>query len=59
MGNIQGTYFFSSLISGLLIKRRHYDKLPIPDAVIKQVGDLAEISGVSNELMAQCNQRSQ
>jgi hypothetical protein len=50
-GNIQGTYNFLSLISGLLIKRRHFDKLPIPDAVIKRVEDLAAKSGVSPELI--------
>jgi hypothetical protein len=40
-GNIQGTYNFLSLISGLLIKRRHFDELPIPNAVIKRVELLA------------------
>ncbi len=50
-GNIQGTYFFLSLVSGLIIKRRHFDELPIPDAVIKRVEDIASKSGVSNELI--------
>ncbi len=34
-GNIQGTYNFLNLASGLGIKQRSFDKLPAPDSVIK------------------------
>ena len=51
MGNFQGTYNFLSLITGMVIKRRHFDELPIPDAVIKRVEHLAGKLGVSHDLV--------
>ena len=35
-GNIQGTYSFLNLSTGLVIKRRRFVKLPAPDSVIKR-----------------------
>ncbi len=46
-GNIQGMYNFLSLSSGLVIKRRRFDKLPAPDSVIKWVAALAKNNGES------------
>ncbi len=33
-GNIQGTYIFLSLVSGLVLKRRTWNELPVPQSVI-------------------------
>ena len=33
-GNIQGTYSFLNLATGLVIKRRRFQELPAPDSVI-------------------------
>ena len=41
-GNIQGTYKFMSLLTGLLIKSRSFVMLPMPSEVIKQVGVFAK-----------------
>ena len=41
-GNIQGTYKFMSLLTGLLIKSRSFVMLPMPSEVIKQVAIYAE-----------------
>jgi hypothetical protein len=49
-GNIQGTYCFLNLATGLVIKRRRFDELPAPDSVIKRVETLANITGVSSSL---------
>ena len=40
-GNIQGTYHFLNLSSGLVIKRCYFDELPAPDSVINRVNSLA------------------
>ena len=42
MGNIQGTYKFMSLLTGLLIKSRSFVMLPMPSEVIKQVAIYAD-----------------
>ena len=44
-GNLQGSYFFFSLVTGLVIKRRLWSELPVPDAVIKRVAYYATKSG--------------
>ena len=50
--NFQDTCNFLSLITGMLvIKRRLFDELTIPDAVIKRVEHLAGKSGVSHNLV--------
>jgi hypothetical protein len=49
-GNIQGTYNFLSLATGLVLKRRRFDELPAPDSVIKRVESLSSSSGVSSSL---------
>jgi hypothetical protein len=55
-GNIQGTYNFLSLVSGLVIKRHEWDELPAPQSVIDCVSSLATVSGVSKNLVfANCN----
>jgi hypothetical protein len=45
-GNIQGTYHFLSLASGLVIKCCHFDELPAPELAISRVSELAANSGV-------------
>ncbi len=49
--NMQGTYNFLSLRTGLVIKCRCLVKLPAPDSVIKQVATLAGNSGISPNLI--------
>jgi hypothetical protein len=44
-GNLQGSYFFFSLVTGLLIKRRKWTELPVPDAVIERVAHFANKAG--------------
>ena len=51
MGNIQGTYNFLSLVTGMVIKHHRFDELPIPDVVIKHAEHLAGKSGVSRDLV--------
>jgi hypothetical protein len=50
-GNIQGTYSFLNLSTGLVIKRRRFVELPAPDSVLQRVNDLAANSGVSTTLI--------
>ena len=50
-GNIQGTYNFLNLSSGLVIKRRDFDELPIPDSIIKKVNTLAGKKSISSHLI--------
>ena len=50
-GNIQGTYSFLNLSTGLVIKRRRFVELPAPDSVIQRVNTLASNSGVSSTLV--------
>ena len=50
-GNIQGTYSFLNLSTGLVIKRRRFVELPAPDSVIQRVNDLAATSGVPTTLV--------
>ena len=50
-GNIQGTYNFLSLVTGLVIQRRHFTELPVPQSVIDRVAYLARNSGVSRDLV--------
>ena len=50
-GNLQGTYSFLNLATGLVIKRRRFTELPVPDSVIKRVETLAEKSNVSSNLV--------
>jgi len=45
-GNIQGTYSFLNLLTGLVIKRRCFTELPAPDSVIN-----ADNNGVSRNLV--------
>jgi hypothetical protein len=57
-GNFQGIYNFLSLVTGLLIKRRHFTKLPIPQPVIDCVSTLAINKGVSTDLVfADCSRK--
>ena len=41
-GNIQGTYKFMSLLTGLLIRSRSFVMLPMPSEVVKQVSVFAK-----------------
>jgi hypothetical protein len=50
-GNLQGTYSFLNLATGLVIKRCRFDELPAPDSVIKLVETLAGSLGVSPSLV--------
>jgi hypothetical protein len=50
-GNFQGTYNFLNLLSGLVIKRRSFDKLPAPQSIINRVNNIADKSGVSTDLI--------
>ena len=50
-GNIQGTYSFLNLSTGLVLKRRRFTELPAPDSVIKRVATLAKMSNVSSNLV--------
>jgi len=50
-GNIQGTYNFLSLVTGLVIHRRHFTELPVPQSVIDRVAYFARNSGVSKDLV--------
>jgi hypothetical protein len=51
-GNIQGTFSFLNLLTGLVIKHRRFVELPAPDSVIQCVNeDLAANSGVSTTLV--------
>jgi len=50
-GNIQGTYSFLNLSTGLVIKHRRFVELPAPDLVIQRVNTLASNSGVSSTLV--------
>ncbi len=49
-GNIQGTYNFLNLLSGLVIKRREFDELPAPDSIIQRVNTLAGKKSISSHL---------
>jgi hypothetical protein len=49
--NIQGTYHFLSLFSGLVIKRWSFTELPAPQSIINRVHSLAATSGVSTNLI--------
>ena len=57
-GNIQGSYNFLNLASGLVIKRRKFTELPVPDSVITRVTEIAKNSGVSKDLQF-CDRRRQ
>ena len=50
-GNIQGSYSFLNLASGLVIKRRQFTELLAPDSVIKCVETFAAKSNVSSNLV--------
>ena len=50
-GNLQGTYSFLNLATGLVIKRCHFTELPAPDSVIKRVTSLAGNNGISPSLV--------
>jgi hypothetical protein len=50
-GNIQGTYNFPSLPTGLIIKRCTWNELPVPQLVIDHVTKLAQAKSVSNTLI--------
>jgi hypothetical protein len=50
-GNIQGTYHFLNLSSGLVIKRRNFDELPAPDSVINRVNSLAGNNSITKNLI--------
>jgi hypothetical protein len=43
-GNLQGSYHFLSLMTGKLIKCRHFTEIPIPQAVINRVAHFAKNS---------------
>ncbi len=44
-GNLQGSYFFFSLVTGQIIRRCLWSELPVPDAVIEHVAHFAQKSG--------------
>jgi hypothetical protein len=44
-GNLQGSYYFFSLVTGKIIKRRHWDELPVPQSAIGCVAYYANKSG--------------
>jgi hypothetical protein len=49
MGNLQGTYTFFSLETGMKIKQREFTLYPMPDSIIKKVehfGRLGAPAGV-------------
>ncbi len=50
-GNFQGSSYFLSLLSGLVIKRRAFDELPAPKSVIDRVVTLAATSGVLSDIV--------
>ena len=50
-GNRQGTYNFLSLVSGMVVKWRTWNKLPVPQSVIDRVSRLAKTSGVLKDLI--------
>jgi hypothetical protein len=50
-GNIQGTYNFYSLVSGLILKQCTWTELPVPQSVIAWVTTLSRQSGVSSDLV--------
>ena len=50
-GNIQGTYIFLNLATGLVIKSRQFTEHSAPDLVIKRVATLAQTKGVSPNLV--------
>ena len=41
-GNVQGTYKFMSLLTGILVRSRSFVMLPIPSKVVKQVSIFAK-----------------
>jgi hypothetical protein len=50
-GNFQGTYNSLSLVTGQVIRHCHFNELPVSDAVIARVSELAKKSGVSRDLV--------
>jgi hypothetical protein len=50
-GSFQGTYDFLSVVTGQVIRHHHFDELPVPDAVIARVSNLAKYLGVSRDLI--------
>ncbi len=44
-GNLQGSYEFLSLATGKKVTRRKFTKMPVTDAVIKQVEEMAAKDG--------------
>ena len=50
-GNLQGTYSFLNLATGLVLKRRRFTELPAPDSIIKRVSALAGPHGISPSLV--------
>jgi hypothetical protein len=50
-GNLQGTYSFLNLATGLVIKRRRFTELPAPDSVIQRVSAIAGPTGISPSLV--------
>jgi hypothetical protein len=50
-GNFQGTYNFLSHVTGKVIRRCHFDELPVPDSVIARVSELAKNLGITQDLV--------
>ena len=50
-GNLQGTYNFLNLSSGLVIKRREFVELPAPDSIIQRVNSLAGKNSIASNLI--------
>jgi hypothetical protein len=50
--NMQGTYLFLSLVSGLVIKHRHLCELPAAELVISHIFELAANSGVPKKTLS-------
>ena len=49
-GNTQGTYKFMSLMTGKKIKHRFWTEYPVPNSVLKRVGQLARRDGNLGDL---------
>eukprot|EP00957_Ditylum_brightwellii_P079401 6037508-Ditylum_brightwellii.AAC.1 len=41
-GNLQSGYKFLNLRTGQIIERREFDKIPMPDYIIKRAKELAD-----------------
>jgi hypothetical protein len=54
-GNLQGSYYFFSLVTGKAIKQRNWDELPVPQSVIDCVAFFAKSSSPPDLIFANCH----